>query len=52
MAEWVSIVQCPHCFAKKEAKPLQKRWKCPECKQKWGVKDTLWRSMKRGGKNG
>lgn len=48
MGEWIQIVKCPHCEETKEVSITQNRWKCHSCGMKWGVKSTLWRSVKNG----
>lgn len=46
--KWVQIVMCPKCKETKEIEIWQHRWKCPICKEKHEVADTLWRRVKRG----
>ena len=48
MMGWVRIVLCPDCNTMKEVNLTQTKWKCPECKRKHDVMDTLWRSVKKG----
>lgn len=46
---WIQIVKCPKCGATKEIPMGQHRWKCPNCKEKHELADTLWRRVKKEG---
>lgn len=47
MGTWFQIVLCPACKATKEIRIEQKRWRCPDCKAKHDVADTLYRRIKK-----
>lgn len=43
---WIKIVVCPVCGSMKEVLMKQVKWKCPRCKKKLFVKDTVWKATK------